>query len=87
MKGLKIQYAAVLVFVLVLCVSSVKFAEQSECCIDCHQICCGGGIPPSIPCFINCVEKCPDLAECISEGCRNPTNLIGMYDPSQIIYM
>lgn len=84
MKG-TIQIAAILVLVIVLCAGSVTFAEDSECCIDCRQICCKGGVPPSLTCFIICAQKCPDYAQC--GGCNSPSNLIGMYDPFRILYM
>ncbi|KAK1376990.1 hypothetical protein POM88_033183 [Heracleum sosnowskyi] len=75
MKGQKIQIAVILVFVLVLCVSSVTFAGQSECCIDCRQACCEGGVPPSETCFNACVPECPDAPTC--PDCTASINLIG----------
>lgn len=78
MKGLRIQYVVALVFVIVMCASSVTLAEDSECCINCRNIYCEIGVPPSPICFYICSEKCPHHATCT---CNSPTNLIGMYDP------
>lgn len=77
MEGLKIQYTVVLVFVIVMCASSITVAD-SECCIDCRNVCCGQGAPPSLTCWNVCIRGCPDASTC---PC-----LIGTC-PSQIIYM
>ncbi|KAL1830943.1 hypothetical protein ACET3Z_000594 [Daucus carota] len=58
-----------------MCAGRTTLGGDSECCIDCREICCRGGEPPSLPCFDICAHGCPDYATC--GDCINANNTIG----------
>ena len=73
MKNAKFQIAAIFVFVLIMCAGRTTLGGDSECCIDCREICCKGDA--SLPCFVICAQRCPDYATC---GCIKANKIIGI---------
>lgn len=70
MKGVKMNMISVMMMVVLVIMYSV--VSDDECCKQCQVICCGEGLPPSLKCFVKCIEGCPDRGSCDSSCCFYP---------------